>query len=256
MNKLQFLLFGLICATLLISACKKDDDEPLFCDEFHWGYNADNGPDTWSNCFSDCDSAAQSPINISTSVATADTSLQTLNTQYNDQAIEILNNGHTVEFEYKSNGTFTVNGAAFDLLQFHFHTPSEHTIDGSHFPMEVHLVHQQSNGDYAVIGIMVTEGAENAFLANFSDNLPATSDDPNYTPGTDVNAGDFFPANPGYFTYGGSLTTPTCSETVTWFVMKEPVEASAAQIQAFEEILQNNNRPIQDINGRDVRSFD
>ncbi len=160
-----------------------------------------------------------------------------------------------MQFNYEASSTMDLNGVDYNLLQFHFHTGSEHTINGTQYPMEVHLVHQNDAGELAVVGIMFEEGNENAFLKNFSDNLPAAKDD-NYSSTTKVNAGDLIPSTGGYFTYSGSLTTPPCSEIVTWIVMKNPIQISASQIENFHTIMHDNFRPTQPLNGRVIDDYD
>ena len=247
------LFFGIVSISL--SSCKDDDRDPeVDCTAFEWGYEGDEGPSHWAECTVDCGGTVQSPVDLKGEVA--DAALMSLGTHFEEVPVEVINNGHTVEFEYEAGSTFTVNGEDFDLLQFHFHTESEHTVNGTHYAMEAHLVHKNTTtGALAVIGIFFEEGAENAFLKNFSDNLPASKDDHFSDATTHVNVADLLPADNSYFTYSGSLTTPPCSEIVTWFVMKTPVTASAAQIDAFHTIMHDNNRPVEDINGRVISSF-
>ncbi len=220
------------------------------CEDYHWEYEGETGPDTWATCFADCGGQSQSPIALSGSEP--DNIPTALETHYEDVPIELINNGHTVEFEYEAGSTFTLEGEAYNLLQFHFHTGSEHTINGTRYAMEAHLVHQNAmTGQLAVIGVMFEEGAENAFLKNFSDNLPVSEGD-HYSSAGLVNVGNLIPSSGGYYTYSGSLTTPPCSEIVTWIVMKRPVEASAEQLSNFHTIMGDNYRPLQDLNGRTV----
>ena len=246
-------IFALV--TLTFSACK-DDDEPtaVDCDNFQWAYEGNEGPANWFECNTDCGGTVQSPIDVTG--AQADASLTALSTHFEAVPVELINNGHTVEFEYEAGSKLTLNGADFELLQFHFHTESEHTVNGTHYPMEAHLVHKNNaTGALAVIGIFFEEGAENVFLKNFSDNLPAAKDDHVSDSATTVDVTDLLPADNSYFTYSGSLTTPPCSEIVTWLVMKTPVEASADQISKFHTIMHDNNRPIQGLNGRTITEF-
>ncbi len=238
----------------LLPACNNDDDDgTIDCNDYHWEYEGDDGPDSWASCFADCGGTSQSPIAI---VGDVDPATNTaLETHYADAPIELVNNGHTVQFNYEAGSTLSLNGDEFELLQFHFHTGSEHTINGTQYPMEVHLVHQNSAGNLAVVGVMFETGGENAFLKNFSDNLPAEKD-ATHSDAATVNVGDLIPPKGGYFTYSGSLTTPPCSEIVSWIVMKVPVEASAAQIDNFHTIMHDNYRPVQDLNSRAVTDYD
>ncbi len=254
MNKSNILILGLLAMFVLISSCKRDKDEEEFsCVDYHWEYEGEAAPETWGTCAANCGGLAQSPVNITEAIV--DANLNALTTNYQNAPIELAYNGHTIQFDYKAGSSLTLNGETFNLLQFHFHTKSEHTINGEQYPMEVHLVHQNPDtDDLAVIGIFFEEGSENAFLANFSDNLPETENSP-LSLSNEVNATDLLPSDMGYYTYTGSLTTPPCSEIVTWLVMKTPVQASSTQINAMHNIIQDNFRPVQALNGREVKEF-
>ncbi len=243
------LLFIALALSLTLGSCKKDDPK-VDCSTFHWGYGGDEGPNFWSECTPDCSGNIQSPINITG--ATADATLTDLETHYEAVPIEVINNGHTIEFEYEAGSKLTLFGADYELLQFHFHAGSEHTINGTQFPLEIHLVHKKSATELAVIGIMCEVGAENDFLKSFTDNLPAATND-HFSSATTVNLGDLLPNSTGYYTYGGSLTTPPCSEAVTWLVMSEPIQISADQLAKFTAILHDNFRPVQSLNGRTIK---
>jgi len=255
MKNIKFLILLACCTTFLFSSCKSDDEDEeqdVDCSTYEWAYSGDATPDTWHLCNADCGGNSQSPINIAGT--TVDANLTALATNYQDVPINLFNNGRTVEFTYQAGSALTVDGVEYGLAQFHFHTLSEHTVDGDHFPMEIHLVHQSADGSLAVVSVLVKEGAENAFLKNFSDDYPATTVDVYQT--TDmVNIADLLPSDMSYYTYSGSLTTPPCSEMVSWFVMKTPVEASAAQIGDMAAILNSNFRPTQSLNGRVIGEF-
>jgi len=245
----DFPLFLILATCFVLSLCCKNDDK--HCNVFEWSYEGDEGPDDWSGCYAECSGNSQSPVNIAG--ANIDASLAALDLHYEDVQIHLDNNGHTIEFEYESGSTLTLHGIIFNLRQFHFHTESEHTISGDHHPMEVHLVHKHdATGQLVVIGIFFEEGNENVFLQYFTDSLPASKDE-HFISGELVNALDLFPVDESYYTYSGSLTTPPCSENVTWLVMKTPVEASVSQIQKFQDIMHENNRPVQALKGRTIR---
>lgn len=239
----------------LLSACNQDKlvGDSFDCLHSHWEYEGPTDPEHWTNCYSDCGGTAQSPIDISQTMT--DKTLGDLQMDYQATPVELVNNGHTVKFDYHKHGTIKYQGEDYDLAQFHFHTVSEHTVNGKHYPMEVHLVHKNASGTkLLVVGIFVKEGQENAFLKTFSSHLPA--DAPGYNSFAEaktVNVKDLYPANQAYYTYSGSLTTPPCSQTVRWIVMEDPVEASADQLHSFEGVLHHNYRPTQDLNGRQVR---
>jgi carbonic anhydrase len=143
-----------------------------------------------------------------------------------------------------------VDGLKYDLVQFHLHAPSEHTLDGSHDPMELHLVHKNAAGGLAVVAVLLRAGRENPAYASVMNNLPER--EMNVTPvgAARVDANRLLPKERTHWRYLGSLTTPPCTEGVTWLVMKMPVELSDAQIAAFTSIFKNNARPVQGLNAR------
>jgi len=218
-----------------------------------WSYQGANGPKHWGDLSPDYVLAKtgrhQSPVDIATSeVARRDGA--PLQASYHDTSLEILNNGHTVEDDYHDGGTLTVDGHAYALAQFHFHSPSEHTVDGEHAPMEMHLVHKDASGKLAVIGVMIQEGREHPELAVLWKHLPTSPGRSEAVEGVMVNASKLFPASLASYRHTGSLTTPPCSEGVAWFVLQQPIEASAEQIAAFRKVIHGNNRPTQPLNDR------
>lgn len=239
-------------SVLFLIACK-DDDEIQVCDHFHWGYEDQGAPEHWGTCFSDCNGVMQSPINID--MAIADPSLSPLQHTYLSTSVNIINNGHTLQLNYAPGSILTLGTQQYELLQFHFHALSEHLLSGTRFPLEVHLVHRHAaTGQLAVIGVLFVEGNTNPFLSRFEDNLPLVAQG-TYMSVAEINVQEVLPVAKGYFTYAGSLTTPPCSEGVSWFMMKEPVQASIQQLQKFLNILDQNHRPSQGLFGRQVREF-
>ncbi len=160
----------------------------------------------------------------------------------------VLNTGSTIEVDLEDAGGLELDGVDYTLKQFHFHHPSEHTIDGRVFPMELHLVHAAPDGRMAVIGVLFEEGAA----------LPALDPVWATAPGRtgkaavafEIDAQKLLPTSTSAYRYEGSLTTPPCSETVSWTVMAEPLTASHAQIEAVAALFPNNARPVQPINRR------
>lgn len=219
----------------------------------HFDYEGDEGEaptENWAEltayyhtCASD---AKQSPINLA-DAATAD--LVNIDFAYGETAVNILNNGHTVEVKDITGNQITINGTTYALQQFHFHTPSEHTVDGEPYPIEMHLVHKSLDGtSFAVVGVFITEGAENPAFASVWARLPKV-ETPVFDTGETVNVADLLPAEPLVYRYTGSLTTPPCTEGILWSVMTTPVEMSHDQITAFEDIFAEGiNRPVQPVN--------
>ncbi len=137
-------------------------------------------------------------------------------------------------------------------MQFHFHSPSEHAVEGELYPAEMHLVHADADGNLAVVGVFISEGAENTAFTPVWDNLPAEETEATPT-GATINAADLLPDEQLFFRYSGSLTTPPCSEGVLWSVMSDPVEMSAEQIEMYTAIFSGNNRPLQVLNDRELQ---
>jgi len=219
----------------------------------HWGYTGEGGPEHWADLDPAANAAcktgtAQSPIDIKG--ATGE-DLADIVFNYGETAVNIFNNGHTVQIKYDTGSSIEFNGVTYNLDQFHFHAPSEHEINGELVAAEMHLVHKSANGAYAVVGVMIQVGAENPAFAPVWDNLPTSiTETPTTIAGATINANDLLPDERTYYNYSGSFTTPPCTEGVTWLVLTTPIEMSAQQIADFKAIIGNNNRPVQDLNGR------
>jgi len=220
----------------------------------NWSYEGRTGPANWARLlpyYVCADGREQSPIDVRG--AQPGTDLPALDVRgYRETGVAVLNNGHTVEVEVDEGSVLEVGGEHFDLAQFHFHAPSEHQIDGRAAAMEMHLVHRSESGQLLVIGLLLREGATNAFLDLFWRFIPP---EPNETP-TDVhlNPRDALPADRSYHRYDGSLTTLPCSEPVAWYVLRDAVTVSPAQVAKFLEIIGQNARPPQPLNGRVVQT--
>jgi carbonic anhydrase len=161
-----------------------------------------------------------------------------------------LNNGHTVQVNYDPGSYIELDNTRYDLIQFHYHAPSEHTIDGESFPAELHLVHRSADSTLAVVGILLKEGTENAAYQPFIGNLPTEKTDPKNV-GVTINAIDLLPSIGTTFRYNGSLTTPPCTEGVSWLLMTIPVGLSAQQLAALDSLFEGgNNRPVQPLHDR------
>ncbi|MFQ5464552.1 MAG: carbonic anhydrase [Thermodesulfobacteriota bacterium] len=218
----------------------------------HWGYEGEHGPAHWgdmSDKFKACkEGHKQSPIDI---VDAGKADLEDIEFHYGASKIDIINNGHTVQVNYDKGSYIKVNGKRYDLLQFHFHTPSEHTVGGAHYKGEMHLVHKSSDGKLAVVGVLIVEGQENPAYSTVWAGLPKKAGKAHTIKGT-VDAARLLPGDRDFYTYSGSLTTPPCSEGVTWLVLTEPVKMSEDQIEDINKILHSNNRPTQPLHGRTV----
>jgi len=255
---------------ILSAACAKEATPPAKAGETgaahhekHWGYESGPdtaGPEAWKDLPGDepCGvGKEQSPIALSLSGdgAAKKADGPPLTIAYKPSRVSILNNGHTEQFTYDPGSTVSEGGATFTLAQFHFHSPSEHTLDGQSFPLEIHLVHLNAEGKPGlVLGVFVKEGAENAPLAAPFRTLPAEKDQKSEPSGATIDATGVLPASHARFAYDGSLTTPPCSEGLRWRVMQQPIEMSTAEIDAIRKLphLSRTNRPIQPLGGRTV----
>jgi carbonic anhydrase len=220
--------------------------------EAHWAYQGEEGPQHWGSLspeFATCESGrAQSPVDLT---APDDVDLADLEFGYGSSTLKIIDNGHTIRADVQPGNTLTIDGTRFELAQFHFHAPSEHTIDGASSPMELHLVHLGPNGAIAVVAVMIVEGARHAALAAVWDNLPAGRDAPAAAP-RPVDLNDLLPTNRDDYRYAGSLTTPPCTEGVAWNILVTPIAMSTDQIAAFTARYPADNRPLEPLNGRHV----
>jgi len=218
----------------------------------HWSYEGEGGPDKWGELQSDfkvCQlGLEQTPIDLSNGIQG---DVGSVGYDYKPLPLRILNNGHTIQVNADAGSACVIGGARYELLQFHFHHPSEHLLAGKGFDLECHLVHKSDAGALAVTGIFIRAGAANAALKAFFDAMPAKEGPEVRADGT-IDIAAILPKSGGYFRYMGSLTTPPCSEGLTWTVYKEPVEASAEQIQKFAALFPNNARPVQKRNRRFV----
>ena len=154
-----------------------------------------------------------------------------------------MDNGHTIQVNIDAGSSITLQGRQFSLLQFHFHLPSEHTVDGEEYPLEVHFVHQAEEGDLAVIGVFMDVGGVHSAVQSIWDAIPGVDQAP--TPLVDLDPNAFLPGGRSYFRYAGSLTTPPCSEVVNWVVLTEAIAVSQAQVDAFAALYPINARPVQ-----------
>ncbi|MEZ4502375.1 MAG: carbonic anhydrase family protein [Dehalococcoidia bacterium] len=217
----------------------------------HWTYAGETGPEMWGSLADDwamCSTGtSQSPINISASLPIGLTDVQF---DYVPSALTVINNGHTIQGNVAEGSGVMVDGERYELLQFHFHAPSEHEIDGKPAAMEVHFVHRNAEGELAVIGALYQLGEHNPTLDGVWAALPTTTEDEVHIDGFVAEA--LLPLDRSVFRYSGSLTTPPCSEGVKWHVITTPLSASAEQVEAFINIVGDNARPVQPLNGRSV----
>jgi len=216
----------------------------------HWTYEGEGGPEQWGQLspeFKVCELGfEQTPIDIKTGIRSQLTGVAP---SFQAMPLKILNNGHTIQVNCAPGSHSMIDGQQFDLLQFHFHHPSEHLLSGQRFDLELHFVHKSAAGQLAVLGVFIRTGSDNPALAPIWAAMPKEAT-PEADAGQTIVPGDLLPVGRGFFRYQGSLTTPPCSEGVLWTVFKDPIDASPAQVQQFAALFPLNARPVQGLNRR------
>lgn len=229
----------------LLTGCGEKDDDHAHLDDDHaahdWTYEDVSG---WGDTCATGDE--QSPVDLAD---TTQEDLADLDLAYTASDATVIDTGHSVQTTLEDGGTMTLDGETYTLRQFHFHTPSEHQVDGVPYAAEVHLVHEGEDGALAVLGVLVEEGAAHPVIDDVLDHAPEEGDDP--VPTTDpVDPNDLLPADRRTYRYPGSLTTPPCTEDVAWSVLEEPVTWSPEQVAHFAERHPDSHRPPQPLNER------
>jgi len=224
-----------------------------------WSYEGATGAEHWGDLDPDYIACKvgreQSPIDI----RNADKAeLPALRFEYKSGPLKyLINNGYTIRVNYHDDpgsGNFLIVGSKrYQLTQFHFHHPGEEYIHGKPYDMEVHLMHQASDGDVAGVTVFLKAGSGNPTIQRIWEHMPKAENKEEDIAGVDVDPAGLLPYNTAYYTYRGSLTAPPCTEGVTWFVLKTPLDISAEQINAFARLYPHDVRPLQPLNGRLVQ---
>ena len=246
-----FTMKNTLCAALLLAgtlAAAGEHGEH----HAHWGYTGHEGPESWGTLSPDYHTCGvgmnQSPIDITSSV---DANLPAIGFRYYSASSEILNNGHTVQVNVKEGSSIFIDGVSYELKQYHFHTPSENHIHGMEFPLEVHFVHADKDGNLAVVAVMFEEGAANPQLAQLWADMPMHAGDHHALNGEVKDLNALLPKEREYYRFNGSLTTPPCTEGVKWMVLKSPLTISKGQVETFAHAVHgHNNRPVQGLHAR------
>jgi len=222
----------------------------------HWSYEGNTGPAHWNHVSPDYALCAtgkkQSPINITNSEK-AD--LPALEFNYKPIPLAIQNNGHSIKMPADTAGTLTIGKDTYKLLQFHTHSPSEMTIDGKPADMVIHMVHQNTKGELAVVAIHFKVGdTANPVIEQLWKVMPKTAGKVQSHDKVQIDVNQLLPTDQNYYAFEGSLTTPPCSEGVRWMVLKQKVSISAEQLAQHKALYPNNVRPVQALNGRKILS--
>jgi carbonic anhydrase len=226
------------CASLIGSAAAAD-----------WTYEGNGGPAGWGKLapeYAACMGKEQSPIDLTKAIAAMTGKPKV---DWKPVPLEIVNNGYTIQVNGTGGGGMELDGTAYDLVHFHFHHPGEHTIDGAPSDMEIHFLHRAATGGLAMLAVLVRKGAADPTLETIFRLMPRTGDS---TTRVEVmlQAAALLPKDSASYRYAGSLTEPPCSEVVSWVVFRQPITASAEQIDRFAKLFPNNARPVQPLGRR------
>jgi carbonic anhydrase len=222
----------------------------------HWDYQGPGGPANWGQLkpeFATCATGVrQSPIDIRDGIKVQ---LDLVQFDYRASSFRVIDNGHTVQVDVGAGNAIEVLGRRYELLQFHFHRPSEERIEGRQFAMVAHLVHKSADGRLAVVAVLIEQGRAHPIVQAVWNNLPLDKGE-DVAARASLDLSGLLPEDRSYFTYMGSLTTPPCSEGVLWMVMRQPVQVSPEQIGVFARLYPMNARPVQQAGGRLIKQSD
>lgn len=220
----------------------------------HWGYAGLGAPENWSKLKSNyalCGTGKrQSPIDIRGGIKV---DLEPIKFDYKPTEFRTIDNGHTVQVEVGEGSSITVMGQTYQLVQFHFHRPSEERINGKTYDMVAHLVHKDYDNRLAVIAVLMEKGMEHPLIQTLWNYMPLEVGMESQPPGVVIDLNRLLPEKRDYYTYMGSLTTPPCTENVLWMVFKNPVPVSLEQIGIFSRLYPNNARPVQPTHDRLIK---
>lgn len=217
-----------------------------------WGYHGNIGPKYWGGLKREyvlCGTGVmQSPVNIIRNSRTT----RSIKFKYLKSSLQIINTGHTIKVNPDRGSSISMGGRQYHLMQFHFHNPSEHTINGIYYPLEIHFVHQNRDHQTVVLGVLVEQGSRNKEIDKIWHFLPRAPGQKQIPRAIYINPYNLLPRDKKAYSYMGSLTTPPCNEGVAWHLFKHPIQLSYDQIEAFKSIYSGNNRPVQPLHNREV----
>ncbi len=247
MNSAHLRLAATVCVAVL-AGCGGGSTSPA-----HWSYEGEEGPEHWGELdpsYALCaDGSAQTPIDV---VSPSPAELVDPELAYEAGTADVENTGHTIQANAAPGSVLRVGGEEYPLAQMHFHAPSEHAIDGVHSAVEAHFVHETEDERIAVVGVLLDAGdSPNEAWQPFVDALSIKEGE---TVEADLDWPALLPAEPSTIRYRGSLTTPPCTEGVSWLLMQQPLSVGAEQVEAFEAAYSENNRPVQPLSDRIVQT--
>jgi carbonic anhydrase len=194
----------------------------------------------------------QSPVDLA--VESNAVQLNTLAMQYVKDKPDFFNSGHAIQVNTSTNykGQLKIGNDLYPLIQYHFHAPSEHIVNKKVYPAELHFVHIREDGRIAVLGVLFKLGAANKTLQTILNNMPLNAAT-HHKSAVEIEPKSLLPGNVSrFYTYAGSLTTPPCSEGVSWYILSTPITLSTAQLGQLETLYSGNARLAQALNGRIV----
>lgn len=256
MNKLVLSILTVIVFTSCNKERKEAESKVDKVQE-HWSYDGETSPEHWAEIEinSDCSGQHQSPINIiehnTTLNANDENSLKLL---YDPEThfIDVKNNGHSIEIDFEKGDSIKYKNEIYHLKQIHFHEPSEHTINGIRYPIEIHLVHKSKKNHFTVLSMLGEEGREKLLFINLENILPLKVGETKKIDKA-VDLLKILPETKSFYSYNGSLTTPPCTEKVNWVIFKQPIQISLKEVVEIKKNMPlNNYRFEQPLNDRKV----
>jgi len=219
----------------------------------HWDYEGEFGPENWGKinpAWSQCGAGKrQSPIDIRDGMKV---NLDEIDFNYRPSDYTEVDNGKTVQVNLARGNFMTIGNQSYELVQFHFHRPSEEKINGKGTEMVIHLEHRGPGGKLAIVAVLLERGRANDAIQTVWNNIPLEKNQ-QVASSEPLDPLELLPDRREYYTYMGSQTTPPCTENVLWLVMKQPMTASPAQMALFSRLYPLNARPVQESEGRMVK---
>ncbi|MEE9543306.1 MAG: carbonic anhydrase family protein [Thermodesulfobacteriota bacterium] len=214
-----------------------------------WWYSGTDGPHNWHRFCSIGEN--QSPIDI---VGAKTKELPEIALSYSEEPLRLFRENHTVKAGPFEESSVTLDGANYQLEEFHFHSPSEHLVSSKQFALEAHLVHIGEGGDLIVLAVFIVEGTGKKDYEPLIESFERFGLERDQKDFILIDPSDFIPRDRAYSTYTGSHTTPPCVEGVKWLVFRDPFELSGPQIERLRRVVGENCRPVQPLNGRVIEA--